>query len=61
MLNGTLISSILYAQPILWQEINIPMPEAGPKGLEGLLVWPNTPGKWIIGANLTHTHVMDLC
>jgi len=33
------------AQDILWKETTIPMPEAGPKGLETLLVWPNTPGK----------------
>jgi dienelactone hydrolase len=30
---------------ISWKEIQIPMAEAGTKGLETLLVWPNTPGK----------------
>lgn len=38
-------STTLAAQPIHWQELTIPMPEADPKGLETILVWPNTPGK----------------
>lgn len=35
------VSNAYPAQPILWQETTIPMSEAGPKGLETLLVWPN--------------------
>ncbi|MDR3477677.1 MAG: CocE/NonD family hydrolase [Gammaproteobacteria bacterium] len=33
------------ADSILWKEIQIPMTEADTKGLEAILVWPNTPGK----------------
>lgn len=40
----TLCSSV-YADTIEWKETRIPMPEAGPNGLEALLVWPNLPGK----------------
>jgi dienelactone hydrolase len=40
-----LINTAAQAQSIRWQETTIPMPEAGPKGLETLLVWPDLPGK----------------
>lgn len=40
-----LVSAAARADDILWQETKIPMTEAGSKGLETLLVWPNTPGK----------------
>ncbi len=33
------------AQSILQQNIIIPMQDAGPQGLETVLVWPNLPGK----------------
>lgn len=40
-----LVSSAANAENILWKETTIPMSDAGPKGLETLLVWPNSPGK----------------
>jgi dienelactone hydrolase len=39
------LSSSVSAQNILWQQTIIPMQEAGDKGLETLLVWPDSPGK----------------
>ncbi|MDI1352692.1 MAG: dienelactone hydrolase family protein, partial [bacterium] len=39
------LSTMLSAQNILWEQTTIPMVEAGPKGLETLLVWPDSPGK----------------
>lgn len=40
-----LLSTTAQADQILWQQTTIPMPAAGSKGLETLLVWPNTNGK----------------
>lgn len=41
----TTFLSSTYADTIEWKETRIPMPSAGPNGLEALLVWPNLPGK----------------
>ncbi|RUR08593.1 DUF4189 domain-containing protein [Legionella sp. km772] len=48
-----------YAQGILWQETTIPMTEAGDKGLETLLVWPDGPGPHPL-AIISHGTARDL-
>ena len=40
-----LLCSAARAKELVQQEIRIPMPEAGPEGLQALLVYPATPGK----------------
>src|SRR5581483_194511 len=39
------IASSSAAQKVTYRELRIPMSEAGPEGLEGLLVYPDEPGK----------------